>query len=493
MKKLIAVVLALVLSFALCMPAFAAEETTEVVAYDGDPIVVVRGIDFAGLVKADGSSAISIDAFDVLGLIFNIGGHKVTGNKAAGAHAIADFGKDVFANLMVNQDGTPVNEGVHIPKYYDCGADLDLSDDSKWADTAVGLFRSLTRKYGGENVYLYTFDWRMSPSALADDLNSYFEMVKTKTGAEKLDVAACSMGGMVTTAYIKEYGADIFDSLVFFSPALNGADVVGSAFTGDLTISGQDLTEFLIKKVGNNFFVNIIIKLLDFIGIIDGISGFVNEILADYGDIIYDEFLCEVFRTTYGLWGMVPDEYYDDAVEFFFGGVEDEYATALAEIAEIKEFVFSTEKIISSIPSDVKVSFVSHYGNKQLPIYSQAYLHGDGVLESARTSCGATFANYGETLSDEDLAGVPAEYISPDRVVNASTFYKSEYTGASYERFVESTWIIKGAKHVGCKDNSDHTEFAIWLLAQDEQPTVKTNAAYPRFMNCDANENFIAF
>ena len=479
MKKLIALVLALVLSFSLCIPAFAAEEA----AKPERPIVVVRGIDFAGLIKEDGSSAISIDAFDVLSLIFNIGAHKVSGNKAAGAHAIADFGKGIFSDLMVNQDGTPVNEGVHIPKYYDCGADLDLNDDDKWADTAVGLFRSLTRKYGGENVFLYTFDWRMSPEALADDLNNYFEMVKAKTGATQLDVAACSMGGMVTTAYIYKYGADIFHNLVFFSPALNGADVVGSAFTGDLTIGGQDLTEFLIKKVGGNFFVDFIIKVLKLLGFVDGISEFVNEILAEYGDIIYDEFLCEVFRTTYGLWGMVPDEYYDDAVEFFFGGVKDEYAVALAEIAEIREFVFSTEATLAKLDAaGVNVSFVSHYGNKQLPIYSKAYLHGDGVLESKRTSCGAIFANYGETLTEEQIAGVDAEFISPDGVVNASTAL-----------YPDSTWIIKGAKHVGCKDNSDHTEFAIWLLAQEDQPTVYTNAAYPRFMNCDANENFIAF
>ncbi len=479
MKKLIAVVLALVLSFSLCIPAFAAEET----AQPERPIVVVRGIDFAGLINADGSSALTVDAFDVLSLIFNIGAHKVVGNKAAGAHAIASFGKDLFSNLMVNQDGTSVND-VTIPKFTDCGADLDLSDDSKWADTAVGLFRSLTRKYGGENVFLYTFDWRMSPSALADDLNAYFEMVKEKTGADKLDVAACSMGGMITAAYIDKYGADIFHNLVFFSPALNGVDVVGSAFTGDLTINGQDLTEFLIKKVGGNFFVNFIIKVLKLLGLVDIVSEFVNDILADYGDIIYDEFLCEVFRTTYGLWGMVPDEYYDDAVEFFFGGVEDEYAVALEEIAEIREFVFSTEEILDSIPEEVNVSFVSHYNNKQLPIYSKAYLHGDGVIESARTSCGATFANYGETLTDEQLAGVPAEYISPDGVVNAYTVRKT---------FIDSTWIVKGAKHVGCKDNSDHTEFAIWLLAQENQPTVYTNATYPRFLNCDANENFIAF
>ena len=482
MKKIISLVLVAILTFSLCVPASAAAETTE---YNGDPIVVVRGIDFAGLVKADGSKAISIGALDVLNLIFDIGGHKVRGDEAAAAHAIADFGKNIFSDLMVDQNGKSVVADVQIPKFYECGANLDLSDDKAWADTAVGLFRSLTRKYGGENVYLYTFDWRMSPDFLADDLNSFFKMVQQKTGATKLDVAACSMGGMITTAYIDKYGADIFDSLAFMSPALNGADVVGSAFTGDLTIGGKDLTDFLIKKVGGNFFVKIIITLLDVIGIIDIISDFVNDVLANYGDIIYDEFLCEVFRTTYGLWGLVPDEYYDDAVKFFFEGVEDEYAVALGKIAETKEFVTSTEAILAKLPAaGVKTSFVSHYGNKQLPIYSKAYLHGDGVLESARTSNGATFANYGEALTDEQLAGVAAEYISPDRVVNAST---------SLEMFRESTWIVKGAKHVGCKDNSDHTEFAIWLLTSETQPTITSNAKYPQFMNCDANENFIGF
>jgi len=482
MKKLISLVLAIVLTFSLCIPVFAADEAT--VGYDGDPIVVVKGIDFAGLVKEDGSGAISVDAFDVLGLIFDIGGHKVAGNKAAAAHAIASFGKNLFSDLMCDQEGNSLNPEVHMPKHYDCGADMDLSGD-QWADTAVGLFRSLTKKYGGENVYLYTFDWRLSPEALADDLNEYFKMVQEKTGAEKLDVAACSMGGMITTAYVDKYGTDIFDSIVFLSPALNGADVVGSAFTGDLTISGQDLTEFLIKKIGNNIFVKIIIKVLDFLGLIDIVADFVDEVLASYKDIIYDEFLCEVFRTTYGLWGLVPDEYYDDAVELFFGGVEDEYAVAYAKVMEIKNFVTRTEEILAKLPAaGVKVSFVSHYNNKQLPIYSQAYLHGDGVLESQRTSNGATFAKYGETLTDEQLAGVPEQYISPDKVVDAST---------SLAIFRESTWIVKGAKHVGCKDNSDHTEFAIWLLAQEVQPTVYTNPAYPRFLNCDANENFIAF
>ena len=85
-------------------------------------------------------------------------------------------------------------------------------------------------------------------------------------------------------------------------------------------------------------------------------------------------------------------------------------------------------------------------------------------------------------MIDEQIAGVPADLISPDKAVNAATCL-----------YPLSTWYVNGAKHVGCKDGSDHTEFAIWLLTQDIQPTVYSNPAYPRFMKVDANENFIDF
>lgn len=479
MKKIISLVLATILVFSLCVPASAAAETE--VKTNSEPLVVVRGIDFAGLVKEDGSKALSFDPFDLFNLLLDIGTFKMRGDKNAAAKAIVNFGNNLFSDLACDKEGNALNAGVTIPKFLAPASELDLSGD-EWADTAVGLFRSLSKEYDADQVYLYTFDWRKSPSYLADDLKNFFDMVMEDTGADKLDVAACSMGGMITTSYINKYGADIFDSVVYLSSAHNGADVVGSAFTGDLTIDGGILTDFLVGKIGSNFFLKIIVKILDFLGIIDALANFVNDVIVTYKDMIYDDFLCETFATAFGLWGLVPDEYFDDAVELFYGDKEG-YGAAREEIAEIRDFVFSTEDIIAKLPAaGVKVSFVSHYNREQLPIYSKAYLHGDGVLESARTSGFGTFAKFGETLTDEQIAGVAAEFVSPDKAVNASTCL-----------YPESTWIVNGAKHVGCKDGSDHTDFAIWLLTQDTQPTVTTNPAYPRFIKVDANENFIGF
>ena len=482
-KKTVAVILAVLMIAATVPMAFAAEDKQKI-AHDGDPIVVVRGIDFAGLVDTKtGKKAINVEAFDLTNIILNFGMNYVKKDKNAVVNTITSLGCDIFKNIKLDKEGNPANPDVTIPKFPKAASEYDLSDDKAWADTAVGLYRSIARNYGGANTYLYTFDWRLSPDELADDLKSYFDNVLKETGATKLDVAACSMGGMVTTSYISKYGTDIFDSVFFFSGAHNGGHIVGSAFSGDLVIDNKGITDFLIEKTKGNFGVNLLIKVLSGLGILKGVVKFLNEVLVEYKEQIYGDFLRECLATAYGLWAMIPDEEFDNAVEFFFKGVEDEYTVALEEIAKIREFVFSTEKTMAKLEAaDVKFGYVSHYNARQLPIYSGFKAHGDGVLESDRTSGGATFAKYGETLTEAQMAGVAAEYISPDKVVNASTcLYK------------DTTWIIKNAKHVGCKDGSEHTDFALWLITQDSQPTVYTNKAYPRFMNCDANENFISF
>lgn len=476
-KKVLSGLLAVIMIVTMMPMAFAAEgETTYV--YNEEPLVVVRGIDFAGLVDGDGNKAITVDVMDIVDIIPTIGLQYVTKNELAVVNTITDLGRDIFKNVVRDKEGNPNNPSVHIPKYPKSAANYDLSDDDIWADTAVGLYRSLSRKYDPNRVYLYTFDWRQSPDVLADDLNAYLENVKKETGATKLDVAACSMGGMITTAYISKYGAGIFDNLVFLSGAHNGGDLVGSAFMGDLTIDGKALGDFLVAKT--NGFVSFLLRIINALGITKKLAEFVNGAIVKYKDQIYGDFLRECFATAYGLWGLIPDEYFDDCVDFFFAGTGDEYATAKAEIAKVKEFVTSTETTMAKLEAagDVKFSYVAHYNSKQLPIYSKSYMHGDGVLETKRTSGGATVANYGETLNGVTAGG----YISPDCVVDASTCL-----------YPNQTWIIKNAKHVGCKDNSEHTEFAMWLLTSEKQPTITSNAKYPQFMNCDANENFIAF
>ena len=93
-------------------------------------------------------------------------------------------------------------------------------------------------------------------------------------------------------------------------------------------------------------------------------------------------------------------------------------------VKETEKFVKNTENILlEAYNAGVNISFVSGYNTMGVPVYDDAVLNGDGVIETALTSNGATVAKYGETLSDNQLAAADSRYVSPDKVVDASTAF----------------------------------------------------------------------
>ena len=70
MKKVISVILAITLLFAMCVPAFATETKSES-NYNGLPVIIVRGIDFAGLTYSNGTKALQVDAGKIISTLFS--------------------------------------------------------------------------------------------------------------------------------------------------------------------------------------------------------------------------------------------------------------------------------------------------------------------------------------------------------------------------------------------------------------------------------------
>lgn len=476
MKKIVSVMLAVIMAFAMCVPSFAAEETT---AYDGDPVVIVRGIDFGGLIHEDGSKALAFNFTDFLTFIYDFSMGIVKKEDSAFEDALITFCQKLFAPISSDKEGYSLYSGVHMETYPYAAGEIEFPED--WIDQEVGLVRSAIDKFGGENTYFFTYDWRRSPLTLSDDLNAFIEMVKTNTGKNKVDIGACSMGGMVTTAYMYEYGTDSIDSLVYFSSAHNGTDVAGATLTGDIYTTGDFLLNYISDMAGDSFITKALIKVADVAGVFDYIADFLNNFVEKNKNRVYDELLRDYLGTSLGFWGLCCDKDFDNSVEFIFGDCKDEYPVLLDELAEIREFVFSTEKVIdNAYANGVKISFVSHYNKMLLPIYDETVVQSDAVVESYLTSHGGTYALYGETFSEEYLCTADAEYISPDKMVDASTCL-----------YRDVTWHIKDAQHVGGTLGSEHADFAMWLLSRDSQPTVYTDSTYPRFMAVDENLNFI--
>ena len=157
------------------------------------------------------------------------------------------------------------------------------------------------------------------------------------------------------------------------------------------------------------------------------------------------------------------------------------YMGQRAENIEGAELIVYTSAIMSDNPeliaakeSGVKISFVSNYNSGLVPVYERANLNGDMVLETELTSNFATVAPLREILTADQLAKAPYKYVSPDKVIDASTAL-----------FPDNTWFVKDAPHVAADYGSGFSDFTFALLESNVQPDVKTFAQYPQFMIAD--------
>lgn len=469
--------------FVLCTTSFfsvgvhAADSTDE---YDSYPLIVVRGFDIVGFAYADGTEILEIDIPEIIGVAFQFLLEKLFFMEDKAIDTLLGYASKLFEPISSNFDGLPNFEDVHIPQFLSSTANFDLSIFGE--RHAWGLIREAADQLGSENVYVFTFDWRKSPEVYARELDNLIEIAKEETGKDKVNIAATSMGGVVLAAYFNYVGYDKINSSVVLSGVQNGADFAGNLFVGNIEIKKENIINFLNSLTADQgFFVKALLKTAEIIGVYDLLTNIFNDVLVKNKDRVYNEFLRNTLATSPGLWALCPDEQFDEGLEYVFGGREEKYAGAIEKIKGIKDFVCSTEDIFDKAYDEgVNLTFVSNYGFGLVPIYKGCEAQGDVVVSTYVTSNFATAAPLGKQLSDEELAGVAPEYISPDRSVNASTCLFPEYT-----------WFVKNALHVGCSYNSEFARFAIMLATSETQPTVYDSELYPRFLEVDSNQNFI--
>ena len=148
MKKFISLILALVMAFSVAVPSFAAEEAEK--AYDGDPVVIVRGIDFGALIHEDGSKALAFNFNDFLGFIFDFPTGVAKKEKDSFETALLSFMQKLFAPISSDKEGRCVYPDVHMQTYlYPAG---EIEELEEWTDGEGGLVQTAVNTFGGENA-----------------------------------------------------------------------------------------------------------------------------------------------------------------------------------------------------------------------------------------------------------------------------------------------------------------------------------------------------
>ncbi len=488
MKKIISLLLALIMVFSAVVPTFAADrlngESYYKPDYDGYPVIIVRGINFGGLIYgSSGELAMQFKVEDIFKMLGDmVKGAVIDKNEDFFIDSVIDFVWSLMGDIASDKDGSSLNKDVTAEYYTKALSEYDMEDEFGYS-TEHGMAHTAAEIAGDEHAYFFNYDWRLSPEELAYQLNDLVETAKKDSGKDKVKIVCASMGGMVTTAYFYYYGAKSVDSCVYLCAAHNGTYVAGSAMNGNIEIVPEAMNNiFTGLASGNGAFVDFLMKLLNKSGIYKLLAFLLNKFIDNNIEKVYDEVLRDVFATSVGLWALCPDEYFDSGVEYMFKGYEKEYPELLEKLEECGKFVKSTEETIAKAEKDgVKLAFITNYNMGLVPVYPESVLQGDLVLEAELTSNFATFAPQGQTLSEDYLKTADSRYVSPLKEIDAST--------ALYK---DSTWFVKNASHVACDYGTQYSDFVFTLLMSDKQPTLKTFPQYPQFMIADKELNIQA-
>lgn len=472
MKKAISLLLAFIIVFSLCIPAFAAKECSCEIL----PVVYVPGFG-AGIYQNPGTEEeVAVfppeqEAFDealpdiikavVMGLIFR-------NYEAFGTYAIK-AATPLIGGMACNPDGTsPENVGTEPCKT----PSFDSHQITNYEFSATDVDESV-----GEYYFLY--DWRLDPVENAKELKVFIEAVKAVTGHDEIVLSCHSQGNTVVASYLHLYGSDGISKLIFLSPAFKGLSLVGTLLTRTATVEdkGEAVTEFVKGIMDYDLVQNqLIIALLSSLekaGILDALLGLLQDILDSQLDRVFDEFLIDVMGTMPGVWSFVPDEYYEAAKKSIFRGLEK--YSKLEEKTDYYHYNIqnNVEKLIDEALTNGTSVFISAgYNISNIPITPGKAEHSDFMIDTKYMTIGATCAPIGETLgSGHSQIGTDCghNHISPDKKIDASTCAYPEYT-----------WFVKGNAHNAF--DTEYRNFIKWAILFDGQPTIRSNEQYPQFL-----------
>ncbi len=295
-----------------------------------------------------------------------------------------------------------------------------------------------------DGEYTFKYDSRLDPVDLAHTLHKYIGWVKQHSGQDKIELVGSSFGTSVVVAYLYLYGWEDFDSVVLCVPSLEGVNFVGELFSGSFNFDPDAVEAFASGMIADET-VQLLLSVMNELGMLDVLLALVVEpalnvaVMTALEDIIHD-----IFATHPAMWAFVEDKYFYDALENIYG--EDwnedteEYHQLIDKVVYYHENIKIKDREIiqEAVDSGLHFNVISKYNKAPFPFSEDGNFTGDGFVDLENASLGATVAMNGETLpEDYTQAKFPEKnYISPDRVIDASTCLVPD-----------NTWFIKDLAH----------------------------------------------
>ena len=401
---------------------------------------------------------------------------------------IAKDNLDVFAKAVFTQEWTEFGNlirDVLEPMFQQLA--LDENGESPYGVMSRYEYKSSQfknkKKVNGKyptRAYTFSYDWRMDPFKIADDLHRCIEDIMKYTGCDRIALSGRCEGACVTAAYMKKYNGEHVSDLINFSTALNGVTVLSKAFAGDIYLDADGVERFVYDlKISTDEVTNQLIE--SFVTLFNGTYGLdlacwsVNNVWDDIYLEILPQILIETFGTWPGFWSMVSDEDYVRAKENVFYNADMEKWAPFIDIIDNFHYnvqVPAAEDFKSYAEKGIDVFNIAKYGYQTLPVSEPADVISDSYVTVFNSSYGADSTTINTCFDSAYLENAEKngtlKYISPDKQINAATCL-----------FPERTWFIKNLGH---KDFPNSTDGLIDAMVNIDGFTVDTDERYPQYL-----------
>lgn len=389
------------------------------------------------------------------------------------ADALYQAAFDALPNIHKDNEGNYI-KNIEVPCY-----EMPMSElpaDVKEEYYKFLPIQELGEIVGEDNVYYFGFDSIGDVHKETEKLHHYIhDVVLPQTGADQIKLCHISLGGTIAVNYLEKYPEDysLIKKVVFVVPAIDGSNIIGDLFTGNISVlfDDNDLYEnLMVTLLGETplaYLVNMLLRLVP------------DAVLKGALERLVDGVVEVAARPTTLLWALCPTEYYEDARKIW---LEDEKFAKIA--AEVDEFMQARanfeENLFALRDSGAQLYDVACYDVPLFPLCKDyKKTNADRVIHAASPAMGATFADLGTTLGEGyKAAGTYCSdpthnHLSPDGVVDATTGL-----------LPCSTWYFKAQAHEQLPQNDVVLKLSIRLMTDNNMVDVYSNPeAYPQFNN----------
>ena len=491
MKRLTAVLLAMLLALGLALPAQAKTAPAQGPLgapweVDDHPVIIVHGIGQSEVFLYDevtGEKVLGADGKPVQGwppkidinglipkLIFPLLASLLLQHDIFLTSTLRSLAKEILSVFLMDETGRPAqNMQVERLHRYN-GADkpptslADLNSTAKQMAYGHIPLQGMSDLVSESNVYYFAYDSFGNLGDIVDELYQLIQDILAKHSTDKVNVIPISLGGTIMNGLVEYYKdnniASQLNNVVYVIAALDGSNLVGDLFTRQLATDNMSLYRTMLPGLVEGylgFLLNIAIRLLP------------KRLVMKVLDAVIDGAVGDVVGYSTMIWALLPQKYYAQASAEWLS--DPKMADVKAQVGKYHDAqVNARDNIVAMRSQGVNCYAIAEYN---FPMYnfvaSAKSVSSDGLLQLDSPSMGAASAGVNKPLPADYVPKTPG-YMDEGRLVDAST-------GA----LPDHTWYFKDQDHERTGRCDVIMNLTLRLACGAADPTVHDMPEWPQF------------